>query len=119
MLRYEFDLNSAMTSYLEHSNNKEEMDVDVVFEQYCARYNLDIIDTIKSIIAINSVYKATLPIFEENPELEEPFEQVMGPYLADVDPDALTLEIVRGILSGNIIPSEVYKLMHQGDDQEE
>ena len=119
VIRYEFDLNSAMTSYLEHSNNKEEMDVDVVFEQYCARYNLDIIDTIKSIIAINSVYKATLPIFEENPELEEPFEQVMGPYLADVDPDALTLEIVRGILSGKIVPSEVYKLMHQGDDQEE
>ena len=51
--------------------------------------------------------------------MEEPFEQVMGPYLADVDPDALTLEIVRGILSGNIVPSEVYKLMHQGDDQEE
>ena len=119
VLRYEFDLDSAMATYLNRGENVQEMDVDVAFEQYCARYNLDLIDTVKSILAVNSIYKATLPIFDENPELEEPFEQVMGPYLADIDPDALTIDIVRGILSGDIMPDKVYGLMHNEDDQEE
>ena len=119
VLRYEFDLNGALKSYLDHDKNKEEMDIDVVFEQYCSKYNLDVIKTIESIIAINSVYKATLPIFDDYPELEEPFEAIMGPYLADIDPDALTMDIVKGVISGDIMPSQVYGLMHTEDDQEE
>ena len=116
VLRYEFDLDAALESYNNCNKNENQMDIDYPFEQYCKKFNLPLIDSIEKIILISQHYKPVLPVFDDYPELEEPFEQIMGPYITDIDPEQLSLDIVKNVINGSIKPVDVYALMYGEED---
>lgn len=115
VLRYEFSLDTTLDSYNENNENPDLAEVDEVFKNYCLKNNLNLMDSVNEIINICRIYKPTLPIFDEYPELEELFDAKVGPYWSDVDPEQLTLQIVLGVVNGDINPIDLSKIMNAGE----
>lgn len=115
VLRYEFSLDITLDSYNENNENPDLAEVDEVFKNYCLKNNLNLMDSVNEIINICKIYKPTLPIFDEYPELEELFDAKVGPYWSDVDPEQLTLQIVLGVVNGDINPIDLSKIMNAGE----
>ena len=119
ILEYEFGIVEFIDDYESNGHNVVEASMDNAFNHFCGVYNLDPVNEAKEIIAVASVYKVKLPVFDEYPELEEAFESIMGPFLCDVDPDLLTLDIVKKVIDGTLVPSEVYKLFVDDSEGEQ
>ena len=115
-LKFEFSLQDTMQSYLKHDNNIELADVNAIMQQFCNRYSLNLIEEVEKILNLASIYKPVLPVFDAYPELEDSFERIVGPNLADVDPELLTLDIVMGVLQGIISPEELYTLFAETEE---
>lgn len=116
VLKFEFGLEKTIEDYKENGKNELEADIDYVFRTYCDKYDLDLILECDEIVELSKIYKPILPVFDDYPELEEAFEAVVGPYLADVDSNSLTLDIVKKVLNGDIKPEELYKLFENEED---
>lgn len=56
---------------------------------------------------ISQEYKLHLKIFDEFPELEREFEAITGPAIGDINPDNLTIEIVRAVCDGTMTVDEL------------
>ena len=89
--------------------------IDEIYNKYCMQYGLDPEEHTKVISVLKSVYRIKLDIFDEYPELEEPFEAIMGPNYANIDEDKLTIEIVKGVISGEMSELEAYDLIKRED----
>lgn len=116
VLKFEFGLAKTIEDYKENGNNELEADIDYVFRTYCDKYDIELIPECQTIVELSKIYKPILPVFDDYPELEEAFESVVGPYLADVDSNSLTLDIVKKVLNGDIKPEELYKLFENEED---
>lgn len=79
---------------------------------------LDLDTVINTVMEVAENFRASLELFEEYPELENPFIEAMGSYYADVDEDNLTIDIVRGVLDGSISPDKVFLLTRYGTADE-
>lgn len=103
---YEFDMGSV---------NVQEADgrfyIDEIYDKYCKHYGLDPEECTKIIGDLKSIYKIKLSIFDEHPELEEPFEELMGPNLINVDDDKITLEIVKDVIEGKLTDQQAYEMI--------
>lgn len=115
ILKYEFKVLSFSESLEAAGGNVEEADVDAVFYQYCKETHKDVAKTADEIIELSKQYKASLPVFDEYPEMEEEFERIVGANLADVDPEMLTLDTVLGVIKGDILPTSLYELFSEKD----
>ena len=108
---FEFDMESV---------NCQETDgrfyIDEIYDKFCKHYGLDPEEYTKSINDLKSIYKIKLSFFDEYPELEEPFETMMGPKMINIDEDKLTLEIVKQVLSGELTDQQAYEILKEGDE---
>lgn len=89
-----------------------EPDVDVAIKAYLEAYEVELGDLVAMVGTAYASCRATMPIFDEYPELEEPFMEVVGPYAVDIVVEHLTKEIIDGVLSGRIVPAALYDLFH-------
>lgn len=89
-----------------------EPEVDVAINAYLESYEVELKNLVAMVGTAYASCRATMPIFDEYPELEEPFMEVVGPYEVDIVMERLTKEIIDGVLSGQIVPSALYDLFH-------
>lgn len=89
--------------------------IDEIYNKYCMQYGLDPEEHTKVISELKYVYRIKLDIFDEYPELEESFEAIMGPNYANIDEEKLTIQIVKGVLSGEMSELEAYDLIKRED----
>ena len=89
-----------------------EPDVDVAIKAYMEVYEVELKDLVAMVGTAYSSCRSTMPIFDEYPELEEPFMEVVGPYAVDIVMERLTKEIIDDVLSGQIVPAALYDLFH-------
>ena len=79
---YQFDIERFMECY---DNDEDELEVDVNMFNYCDSKGYDIA---KVAVLINNTmqkHKPTLPIFDEIPELEDQFYDIVGGYVMDFE----------------------------------
>lgn len=117
-MRYEFALDKLVNTY-EETQSYAEMEILNSFKNYCSKLGMDdekMLTEARTIIALNEKFKSKVEFFEDYPELEAPFEAVMGPYIADIDTDKLTLELVRQLLTEEITPEILAQLIPADSD---
>lgn len=107
VLAYEFDL-AAYLSQLEAGIEE----IDIVIEQYCGRYRKNTKEYAEMVIAALAYNRPQIAVFDEYPDLEQPFLDIVGPYSVDIDEDAITIDIVTKVIKGTILPSELYDIFH-------
>lgn len=103
---FEFDMNSVNVK-----ENDGRFYIDEIYDKYCKHYNLNPEEHTKTINDLRAIYKIKLSIFEEHPELEEPFEELMGPNMVNIDEDKLTLQIVKDVINGKITDTQAYEMV--------
>lgn len=113
-LKFEFGVKDTYDDKSEKSV-LDEADINSVFMAYCKRMNLDIAKTVDTIIAVGNVCRMRIPIFDEFPELEEAFDNIMGFYANDLNTDLLTIEMVRDVCDGTIEPVDLAANLRQMD----
>lgn len=103
---FEFDMDSV---------NQEESDgrfyIDEIYDKYCKQYDFNPEKYSHHLSELKSIYKIKLNFFDEYPELEEPFESIMGPNLANIDESLLTIDLVKQVLSGEISDTQLYEII--------
>lgn len=82
--------------------------IDEIYNKFCNQFGLDPEENSKAIEDLKKVFKIHLAIFDEYPELEEPFSVIMGPNLVDIDEEKLTLDIVTKVISGELSDSQAH-----------
>lgn len=91
---FEFDMESVNCQ-----EKDERFYIDEIYDKFCKHYGLNPEEYTKSINDLRSIYKIKLNFFDEYPELEEPFEAMMGPNIINIDEDKITLDIVKQVLN--------------------
>ncbi len=96
-LYYQFGVDTFMKGY---DNDEDELEVDINMFSYCDKQGLDIEKVAVLINKVRIAHKPTLPIFDEVPELEESFYDLVGGYVKDFEKleSKLTVEDVRAVL---------------------
>lgn len=75
---------------------------DEIVYWYCSKQSINIDDFIKENATLYKQYRRSLGVFNDYPELEQPFLEIVGPALSLIPEDALTVEDVTGVISGDI-----------------
>ena len=88
-----------------------------IYDKFCKHYGLNPEEYTKSINDLRSIYKIKLNFFDEYPELEEPFEAMMGPNIINIDEDKITLDIVKQVLKGDISDQQAYEILKEDGEQ--
>lgn len=96
-LYYQFNVDKFMKGY---DNDEDELEVDVSMFNYCDSKGYDIA---KVAVLINKTmleHKPTLPVFDEVPELEDQFYDIVGGYVMDFDKleSKLTVDDVKFVI---------------------
>lgn len=120
VLWYEFDLETYLHQ-IEVEDKGVDADIDVAYKSYVGSFANDkgAYEIAKSIRENKIKYKFKLKIFDENPELEEPFENLMGPFLAEVIDEFLTLDLVKDLLDGRITPEGLITILKNTAETQE
>lgn len=84
---------------------------DEIFETHCSKRNVNPVSIATSIYELYKTYQVKFKWFEEYPELEEQFIDIMGPYYEGLQEDMLTLELVKSVISGEITPESLFASM--------
>ena len=85
-------------------------DVDEVFVAYCKGFGVNPINFGKDLVEIHKAHKFKLDVFDECPELEEPFEKIMGPDYNIVPEGMLDIGLVKNVISGELALHELLQL---------
>ena len=85
--------------------------IDEIVVSYCQRYCKEPKDFLTELCNDSKVYTLKFDVFDSNPELELPFQQVMGPSIVGVDEEQLTLDIVKKVIAGDISPEDLVASM--------
>lgn len=112
ILVFEFEMKETLATVGENTVEDE-----VVFN-YRRKTSKTAESVVKSLIEISEKYKIKLEFFDSYPDLEEPFEAFMGPYLSSINPEHLTIELVTQLLAGEITAEEMFELV-KADELEE
>lgn len=110
---YEFDLYSLAV-------NSEDAEVDSAFYSYCQSKVIDPVEYAMELSEISTEYRISLGVFEDYPELEKPFMDIVGPEINLIDENVLTTEMVIGVIQGSIsvedLMTKVSLLRDDSDD---
>ncbi len=109
---FEFDMESVNCQ-----EKDERFYIDEIYDKFCKHYGLNPEEYTKSINDLRSIYKIKLNFFDEYPELEEPFEAMMGPNIINIDEDKITLDIVKQVLKGDISDQQAYEILKEDGEQ--
>ena len=102
VLWYEFNVDSYYNTI-----NDASPEIDQVLKGYFDTNNIDVASGIEALRADKETYKFKLMVFDEYPEKEDDFLRLMGPDIGGIDPEALTIELVNKVLSGDMTPQEL------------
>ena len=91
---------------------------DEIVYSYCGKYSVNIDEFIKKYATIYKQNRRSLGVFNDHPELEQPFLEVVGPALPLIPEDALTLEDVAGVISGELPLEALMERLGVSDDDE-
>jgi hypothetical protein len=116
-IRYDFVLDQTVESAAKFPGDLKQLVVDHAFSDYCSSNNLDSTETACEIVKISVENKPKLAVFDERPDLEDEYYNVVGPYASDVDEDRLTVKDVEDIIAGKVLPVDLYE--HYGSGREE
>ena len=113
VMRYEFALDGLVATY-EATQSYAEMEILNSFKNYCSKIGLDdekMLAEARGIIEVSNQFKAKVEFFEDYPDLEAPFEAIVGPTIADIDTEKLTLDLVKKVLTAEITPEQLAQLI--------
>lgn len=85
--------------------------IDQVIKGYYDAHNVAIEAGMSELQHLKSTYKFKLLVFDEYPEKEDMFIQLMGPYLGGIDQSQLTIELVDSVIDGKIMPQELCEMI--------
>lgn len=111
ILVYEFKMDETIAT------EDDPVEDEVVFS-YRRRLNKGAIEVVKPIVETALKFKIKLEFFDAYPDLEEPFEAFMGPYISSIDQEKLSLELVNQLVSGEITADELFELVKQDELEE-
>lgn len=107
-LKFEFGI-AQIADDLE-TKSISECTVNAITDKYCDLQQIPLETEVSTIMEASKIFRASLPLFDDYPELEEPFSKIMGPYISDIDEDSISIEMVYNVLEGNIRPEDVYAI---------
>lgn len=113
-LKFEFGI-AQLAEELE-TNSISECTVNAIMDKYCDLHQIPLETEVATIMEASKIFKPSLPLFDDYPELEEPFSKIMGPYISDIDYDAITIEMVQDVMEGKVKPEDVYAIYCVHDD---
>ena len=105
-LKFEFGI-AQLSDELE-TKELSECAVNAIMDKYCDLQQIPLETEVTTIMEASKIFKAALPLFDDYPDLEEPFSKIMGPYISDIDYDSITIEMVQNVIEGKIKPEDVY-----------
>lgn len=108
LLKFEFGI-AQLSEDLE-TKGIGECTVNAIMDKYCDLQQIPVDSEVTTIMEASKIFKPSLPLFDDYPELEEPFSKIMGPYISDIDYDAITIEMVHDVMEGKVKPEEVYAI---------
>lgn len=91
---------------------------DEIVYDYCGKTSIDIIEFIKEYAAVYDAHRRSLGVFNDHPEYEQPFISIVGPALALIPEDVLTIDDVTGVISGTLSVEELLSKLHITDDDD-
>lgn len=106
ILWYEFKVDE----YFETAPNID-CKIDQVIKGYYDANNIPVETGMNELCKLKNTYKFKLLVFDEFPEKEDMFIQLMGPYLGGIEQSQLTIELVDSIIDGKIMPQELCELI--------
>ena len=106
---YEFSLDIYLKE-LEDDNLGAEASLDEIIDAYSDMYNWDSVKLAHSVRDNRTQYKFNLEFFDEYPEHEDLFYELMGPFAAGIDNDKLTIDLVLQLEKAEITPMELNEL---------
>lgn len=102
---YEFNLYDYVQQATSDSGNA---DIDEVYYSVINKSGfMDALTKAVELCALSLKFKQKLEIFDQYPEKERIFEQLMGPYAAEMNEANLTIELVDALLDGKITPDQL------------
>lgn len=94
-------------------NEASEIDMDVIFKNWLSDNFETVTERVETLFRLHNEFKPKLDFFDEHPELESPFEKIMGPAIvaidenkAFIDENVFTVELVQSVIDGSVTPSE-------------
>lgn len=99
-LYYQFGIDTFMQGY---DNDEEELEVDINMFNYCDIKGYDIAKVAVLINKTMTDHKPTLPIFDEIPQYEDEFYDIVGGYVKDFEKleDKLTVDDVLAVIENS------------------
>lgn len=115
VLWHEFDL-GGYVKQIEVEDRGVGADIDDIYKTYVDSQSLNAFAEADNIRNLRLKYKFKLQIFDEVPELEDVFEEVMGPHIGGINRDALTKDLVVKVIAGDITPEDVCRLTREKEE---
>lgn len=116
-LKFEFDVEELSCEMEKMSVNN--CTINAITDKYCDLHQIDLEEMVTLVMQSSELFKPVLPLFDNYPELEEPFSKIMGPYLSGVDYELITIEMVKEVVDGKILPEEFYQRFSKAFETED
>mgnify|MGYP004630129371 CR=1 FL=1 len=91
----------------ENGTVKDDAEVDEILASYCKRENTAVGKLVDQLYGLSKEFVPKLDIFDSYPELEEPFQSIMGPSSACLDEKFLTLDMIKQVIDGTLSPDDL------------
>ena len=103
---YQFDMDKTIDSIV----SNQDLVINVDLFNYLDSNGINIPSEVTRVKEILNKFRPSLPLFEEKPELEEPFYEIAGPYVQDFDvlEEFITLQDVMKVLSDPSVNIEAF-----------
>lgn len=111
-LLVEFDVFSSI------GDDSASTSIDETIVLYCQVYNKQPARFCAELFEESKEFHPKFDVFDGCPELEIEFQKVMGPLIVGIDEEDLTLDIVEGVIRGEIEPDVAVVLTNRGADVE-
>lgn len=99
---YEFSLYG-----LPNADLATDPEIDCVFMDYCKEISADPQKLAEELCDISIVYRVSFGVFTDHPELENSFMEIVGPEINIIDEKALTLDMVKQVIAGDMDVEEL------------
>lgn len=101
-----YDYKVFQTAYAIESGSSSVI-VDEALKTYCNANFLDLDSFILELVQLHDKYHFVLSVFEDCPELEEQFINIVGPLLGAVHESDLTIKDVKDVCEGILTPEDL------------
>lgn len=113
VMYYEFGIKE---SYQDLADGIVDYRINAAVNQATQEMSVDSEEFITGMAALHKANKPNIGIFDENPELENAFMEIVGPYLLDLSESDITLDLVMSVITGKVDPANLYEMF--GGDEE-